>query len=59
MVQIIKTDISCECGEYKLKITSGFVGYMGSKPCYSDTGECVKCGNIIHDNEINKRFNLK
>uniref|UniRef100_A0A6M3K2E0 Uncharacterized protein n=1 Tax=viral metagenome TaxID=1070528 RepID=A0A6M3K2E0_9ZZZZ len=51
-----KTDYPCECGCKKLNITSGFVGYMGSKPCYEDYGKCPECGKTLSGNEIDKRF---
>lgn len=51
-----ETDISCECGETKLIIESGHVGYMGSMPCSEDYGVCPKCGKQIWNQEINKRF---
>jgi len=51
-----KTDIPCDCGEYDLIITSGFVGFMGDKPCSEDCGKCPNCKKPIYQHEINERF---
>ena len=51
-----ETDTPCECGEFDLIITSGFVGFMGDAPASEDYGECPKCGKQFTHNQINKRF---
>jgi len=56
MSNTYRTDIPCECGEYNLEITSGFVGFMGSKPCSEDSGKCPNCGKQLYQHDINKRF---
>ena len=55
-MSIYKTGIPCECGEINLIITSGFVGFMGDKPCYEDYGECPSCKKSLNQGEINARF---
>ena len=56
MMNTYKADIPCECGEYDIEITSGFVGYMGDNPCSEDYGECSKCKKQLSQHQINKRF---
>jgi len=49
-------DIPCECGEADLNIESGFVGFMGDRPCSEGYGECIKCKKRINNKEIDERF---
>jgi hypothetical protein len=53
---ICETDIPCICGETKLIIETGFVGFIGNKPCYEDYGECPSCGMKLNQSNINKRY---
>jgi len=58
MTEIYTTDFPCECGEYNLEISTGFVGYMGDKPCSESYGKCTKCGKELYNQQIDKRFDL-
>ena len=53
---VCRTDIPCKCGEQSIIITSSHVGYMGSRPCSEDYGECPGCGEKFWSNEIDERF---
>lgn len=52
-----ETDNPCECGNKELEIESGFVGYMGDRPCYEDYATCTKCGKQYNNQKINQFFN--
>lgn len=51
-----ETDYPCECGCNEIKITQGFVGYMGSKPCYEVYGDCPECGRSYNNSKLDERF---
>lgn len=53
---VYKSDVACDCGEFDIIVTTGFVGYMGSKPCYESYGKCPKCKKEFNNNEIDNRF---
>jgi len=36
---ICETDIPCICGETKLIIETGFVGFIGNKPCIAEEAD--------------------